>query len=38
MALFSPRRRQTDIDEKQQPIQIDENKIPKLNINNKNIY
>ena len=35
MALFSPRRRQTDIDEKQQPIQIDENKIPKLNLNNK---
>ena len=35
MALFSPRRRQTDIDEKQQPTQIDENKIPKLNLNNK---
>ena len=35
MALFSPRRRQTDIDEKQQPIQIDENKIHKLNLNNK---
>ena len=35
MALFSPRRRQTDIDEKQKPIQTNNNKSVKLNLNNK---
>lgn len=34
MALFSSRRKQA-IDEKREPIEVDENKIPKININNK---